>query len=305
MSMRALLDVGLRGVVYQESFGPDARLAAENFEKLKIKLQELRATETGLVRAGVSPHAPYTVCGPQLEMIADLAKTENLPVMMHAAESEAEELFLRQGCGVFAEGLARRSIEWKAPGISTIQYLKQVGILHTFPVLAHCIRVDDEDIETLRSNHAKVAHCPKSNAKLGHGRAPLGKFLKAGVIVGLGSDSVASNNTCDILEEARFATLLARAGGSDITATAALKTATLGSGLTEGAQADLAVVSLRGVHQTPSYDPVATLVFSSSGRDVVLTVVAGREVFRDGRVTTVDKDRLRARMEEISAKLSV
>ena len=305
MSMRALQKVGMRGVVYQESFGPDARLAAENFEKLKVKLQELRAVESGLVRAGVSPHAPYTVCGPQLEMIADLAKSENLPVMMHAAESEAEELFLREGCGVFAEGLARRSIEWKAPGTSTIQYLKQTGILHTFPVLAHCIRVDDEDIETLRNNHTKVAHCPKSNAKLGHGRAPLGKFLEAGVIVGLGSDSVASNNTCDILEEARFATLLARAGGGAITAGEALKAATLGGELTEGAQADLAVVSLRGLHQVPNYDPVATLIFSSSGRDVVLTVVAGREVFRDGRVTTVDEDRLCARIEEISAKLSV
>ena len=302
MSMRALLDVGLRGVVYQESFGPDARLAAENFEKLKVKLQELRAIETRLVRAGVSPHAPYTVCGPQLEMIADLAKAENLPVMMHAAESEAEELFLREGCGVFAEGLARRSIEWKAPGISTIQYLKQFGILQTFPVLAHCIRVDDEDIETLRNNHVTVAHCPKSNAKLGHGRAPLGKFLEAGVIVGLGSDSVASNNTCDILEEARFATLLARAGGSDISAEDALKAATLGGELTEGAQADLAVVSLRGVHQMPNYDPVTTLIFSSSGRDVVLTVIAGREVYRDGRVTTVDEDRLRARIGEILAK---
>ena len=301
-SMRALQEVGLRGVVYQESFGPDARLAAENFEKLKIKLQELRAVETGLVRAGVSPHAPYTVCGPQLEMIADLAKSENLPVMMHAAESEAEELFLREGCGVFADGLARRSIEWKAPGISTIHYLKQFGILHTSPVLAHCIRVDDEDIETLRNHHAKVAHCPKSNAKLGHGRAPLGKFLKAGVMVGLGSDSVASNNTCDILEEARFATLLARAGGSDVSAADALKAATLGGELTEGAQADLAVVSLRGVHQMPNYDPVTTLIFSSSGRDVVLTVIAGREVYRDGRVTTVDEDRLRARIGEILAK---
>ena len=305
MSMRALQEVGLRGVVYQESFGPDARFAAQNFEKLKVKLEELRATETGLVRAGVSPHAPYTVCGPQLEMIADLAKSENLPVMMHAAESKAEELFLREGCGVFAEGWALRSIEWKAPGISAIQYLKQFGILQTSPVLAHCIHVDDDDIETLRNNHAKVAHCPKSNAKLGHGRAPLDKFLKAGVIVGLGSDSVASNNTCDILEEARFATLLARAGGSNVSAEDVLKAATLGSVLTEGAQADLAVVSLRGVHQTPSYDPVATLIFASSGRDVVLTVVAGREVFRDGRVITVDEERLLARINEISAKLSV
>lgn len=301
MSMMALRDVGLRGVVYKESFGPDARLAAENFEKLKVKVQELRANETTFVRTGVSPHAPYTVCGPQLEMIADFALTENLPLMMHAAESEAEADFLREGCGVFAEGLARRSIEWNAPGLSTIQYLKRHGILDTRPLLAHCIRVDDDDIETLRSYQARVAHCPKSNAKLGHGRAPLAKFLEAGVVVGLGSDSVASNNTCDILEEARFAALLARAGGDNVSAAKILAAAT--GELKEGAQADLAVVSLNGVHQLPSYDPIATLIFASSGRDVILTVVAGREVYRDGRVTTVDEDRLRARIKEINEKL--
>jgi len=124
MSMTALRDVGLRGVVYQESFGPDARLAEENFEKLKTKVQELRAIETELVRVGVSPHAPYTVCGPQLELIADFARAEGLPLMMHAAESAAEDLFVREGGGAFAEGLARRAIEWKAPGVSTVQYLK-------------------------------------------------------------------------------------------------------------------------------------------------------------------------------------
>ena len=302
LSMRALRDVGLRGVVYQESFGPDARLVAENFDKLKRKLAELKSVETPVVRAGVSPHAPYTVCGPQLELIADLANSEGLPLMMHAAESEAEELFLREGCGVFAEGLARREIEWKAPGLSTIQYLKQVGILETRPLLAHCIRVDDEDIETLQSHNAKVAHCPKSNAKLGHGRAPFAKFIAAGVAVGLGSDSVASNNTCDILEEARFATLLARADGAPVSATTALEAAT--GQLREGGPADLTAISLTGSHQLPSYDPISTLIFCSSGQDVILTVVAGREVFRDGRVTNVDEDRLRIRMHEISEKLS-
>jgi cytosine/adenosine deaminase-related metal-dependent hydrolase len=304
MSMQALRDVGLRGVVYQESFGPDARLVEENVEKLRAKLAELRTIETDLVRAGVSPHAPYTVCGPQLELIAELAQTEKLPLMMHAAESPAEEMFVRDGCGVFAEGLKRRSIEWESPGVSTIQYLKQVGVLDVQPLLAHCVRVDDEDVETLRATGAKVAHCPKSNAKLGHGRAPFAKFLKAGVPVGLGSDSVASNNTCDILEEARFATLLARVGGDDVRATRALKAATFGSELKEGEAADLAVVSLNGVHQLPDYDPIATLIFASSGRDVILTVVAGREVYRDGRVTTVDEDYLRSRMREISKKLS-
>jgi 5-methylthioadenosine/S-adenosylhomocysteine deaminase len=303
MSMRALQEVGLRGVVYQESFGPDARLVAENFEKLKVRVQELQATQSELVRAGVSPHAPYTVCGPQLELIADLATSEGLPLMMHAAESEAEELFVRHGRGIFAEGLARREIAWKAPGVSTIQYLKQVGILETHPLLAHCIRVDDDDIETLRSSGAKVAHCPKSNAKLGHGRAPFAKFIAAGIEVGLGSDSVASNNTCDILEEARFATLLSRAAGAHVSAKEVLKAATFGRQLSAGSEADLAVVALKGAHQLPSYDPIPTAIFTSSGRDVILTVIAGREVYRDGRVSNVDEDRLRARIHEISEKL--
>ena len=236
--------------------------------------------------------------------------------MMHAAESHAEDLLLREGCGIFADGLAKRAIEWQAPRLSTIQYLKQIGILDTQPLLAHCIRVDDADIETLRETGSKVAHCPKSNAKLGHGRAPFAKFLEAGIAVGFGSDSVGSNNTCDILEEARFAVLLSRAGNSNtsITATDALATATLGGArcleltgrcgeLTEGAQADLTVLSLTGAHQTPSHDPAATAIFASSGRDVMLTVIAGREVFREGRVVGVDEERLRARMREISEKL--
>jgi cytosine/adenosine deaminase-related metal-dependent hydrolase len=312
MSMLALKDVGLRGVVFQESFGPDPRLVEQNFATLTAKVAELRGVETELVRVGVSPHAPYTVCGPQLDLIARFARDEKLPVMMHAAESRDEELFVREGCGTFAEKLAARGIQWTAPQLSTIQYLKRVGLLETQPLLAHCIRVDDADIETIRETGAKVAHCPKSNAKLGHGRAPFAKFLEAGVAVGFGSDSVASNNTCDILEEARFAVLLSRAGDSLVTASDALRTATLGGArcldlevgeLSEGAQADLAVLSLTGAHQIPNHDPAATAIFASSGRDVIATVIAGREVFRYGRVVGVDEERLRARMQEIKEKL--
>jgi len=301
MSMLALRDVGLRGVVFQESFGPDPRLVAENFGKLKTKVEELRPIENELVRAGVSPHAPYTVCREQLELIAEFARSEQLPLMMHAAESESEELFLREGRGIFADGLAKRGIEWNAPRTSAIQYLKQVGILATEPLLAHCIRVDDEDIETLKQSRAKVAHCPKSNAKLGHGRAPLVKFVAEGVTVGLGSDSVASNNTCDILEEARFAALFALHDPS-LTASRMLSAATTGV-LSEGAPADLIVVGMNGTHQLPVYDPVTALIFSSSGRDVLLTIIAGREVYRDQRVMTVDEERLRSRMSEIVQKL--
>jgi cytosine/adenosine deaminase-related metal-dependent hydrolase len=319
-SMNALRDIGMRAIVFQESFGPDPRLADDNFAKLTAKVARLAEMQTPLVKVGVSPHAPYTVCGRQLELISEFALTENLPLMMHAAESIAEEMFLREGRGTFAQALAKRDIEWHAPGLSTIQYLKRHCVLATKPLLAHCIRVDKADIEMLKESGARIAHCPKSNAKLGHGRAPFSLFLDRGIAVGLGSDSVASNNTCDIFEEARFATLLARAEIDEIneqrmlTASEALHAATAGGAralgleghtgeLRAGLQADFAVVSLAGPHQLPSYDPISTLIFASSGRDVVLTVVAGREVFSAGKVITIDEARLGARMKEIAVKL--
>ncbi|HEY0407546.1 MAG TPA: amidohydrolase family protein [Pyrinomonadaceae bacterium] len=319
-SLRALVDVGLRGIVYQEAFGPDPRLAREQFDKLREKMAALRSYASALVRPGVSPHAPYTVSAPQLELIAEFAVSEGLPLMMHAAESEAESDFMLKGSGPFAASLAARNIEWRAPGVSTIQYLSTLGLLRARPLLAHCIRVDEADIETIGQWDARVAHCPKSNAKFGHGRAPLARFIAGNLKVGLGSDSVASNNTCDLLEEARFAVLLARAAdgslsGEMTSADEALMLATLGGAralgleddigsLEVGKQADITIVALDGAHQLPVYDPAAALVFSSSARDVRLTIVAGREVYRDGRVLSVDQQRFQARLAEIAEKVN-
>jgi 5-methylthioadenosine/S-adenosylhomocysteine deaminase len=216
--------------------------------------------------------------------------------------------------------LARRGIEWSAPRVSVIEYLEKVGVMDARPLLAHCIRTDERDIERIVEADASIAHCPKSNAKLGHGRAPFAAFLDKGARVGLGSDSVASNNLCDMLEEARFAALLSRAAGDHLassgmmSAREVLATATSGGAravrldgvtgaLDEGLQADLAVVNLKDTHQRPVYDAMSALVFSSSARDVLLTVVAGREVFRAGRVLTVDEERLSARMLEIQERL--
>lgn len=320
-SLRALNDVGLRGIVYQESFGPDPRLAVENLEKLREKISALREYETASVRAGVSPHAVYTVCAPLIELIARYALDENLPLMMHAAETEAEDLLVRKGRGPFAENLARRGIVWRTPGVSVIEYLERTGLLATRPLLAHCIRTDEADIERIKEAKAAIAHCPKSNAKLNHGCAPFAAFINRGTRVGLGSDSVASNNVCDMLEEARFAALLARARGDKLSSGAlmgaqeVLFSSTAGGAraiglngktgaLAEGLQADLVVINLNGTHQRPVYDAASALVFSSSARDVRLTLVAGKEIFREGRMLTVDEARLSARMKEIQEKLS-
>jgi cytosine/adenosine deaminase-related metal-dependent hydrolase len=317
-TMRALNEVGLRGIVFQEAFGADEREARRQFEKAREKTAMLRGGETPLVALGLSPHSPYTVSPPLLEMLAGFARDERLPLMMHAAESRAEELLMLEARGPFAEGFASRGFAFRSPGVSTVRHLAETGILSTRPLLAHCVNVDESDIALIKEHGASVAHCPKSNAKLGHGRAPLAALLRAGVTVGLGSDSVASNNTCDLLEEARFAVLLARSATKlerldALTAERALHDATLGGAqalglddcgsLEEGKQADFAVVRLDAPHQTPAHDATRALVFSSSARDVLLTSVAGREVFREGRVTGVDEEGLRARMREIKEKL--
>lgn len=320
-TVRALADAGLRGVVFQEAFGPDPRDARERFESARAKTERLRSLETSTVSLGLSPHAPYTVSAPLIELLTEFAIAESLPVMMHAAESADEDLLLREGRGRFARGYDARGIEWRPPGVSTVRYLAGTGLLRARPLLAHCVRVDDDDIAILRDHDARVAHCPKSNAKLGHGRAPFAGFLEAGLRVGLGSDSVASNNANDMLEEARYAALVSRGagdslgGGRMVHPAEALEAATLGGAralsleqrtgaLVEGLEADLAVVSLDGAHQLPVYDAISTLVFSSTGRDVVLTMVAGREVYRDGRVTTLDESEVRERVKDVARRLS-
>jgi 5-methylthioadenosine/S-adenosylhomocysteine deaminase len=326
-SIRALNEVGLRAIVYQESFGPDPNVAAESMGKLRSQLDAIRPLQTDRVRAGVSPHAPYTVSAPQLELISRLAVADSLPVMMHAAESEAEKQFMQDGDGMFAAALKLRGIAWQAPGVSTVRYLRDHGVLETKPLLAHCINVDQDDLKLITESGAGIAHCPKSNAKLRHGHAPFPAFISHGANVGLGSDSVASNNVCDILEEARFATLLARATGAEpglsgsssdtqigVCASDALFAATLGGAralglddqvgaLQTGMAADITIVSLDGAHQQPVRDPHDALVFCSSGRDVVLTMVAGKEIYRDKRILSVNEDDMYRRLASLSGEM--
>ena len=318
-TMKAVGEIGLRGIVYQESFGPDPNVAEQSVKGLRREVDRMRPLEKSTLRAGVSPHAPYTVSAPQLDLISRMAIDDKLPLMMHAAESQAEKSLMLEGAGAFADGLRRRNIEWRAPGISTIQYLARHGVMETTPLLAHCITVDDTDIETILASKGSIAHCPKSNAKLRHGWAPFAKFINAGLKVGIGSDSVASNNNCDILEEARFALLSARAsetntGSESLNAERALFAATLGGAralsldhetgsLREGMQADLTVIALDGVHQQPITNPVDALIFSSSGRDVRMTMVAGKEIFRQSSITTADQNELSSRLTRVRNKL--
>ncbi len=305
--VHALKTVGLRGIVFQETeFSPDNRTADDNFLTLAAKFEQLKSEETELVRVGLSPHSPYTVGSRLFELIAQYSILNRVPLTIHAAESMDEHELMTQGTGFFTSVYEKYGIDWNSPHCTPIEYLERLGVLSTQPLLAHCVVVSDSDIKRIASNGAKIAHCPKSNAKFGHGYAPFEAFLDAGIAVGLGSDSVASNNTCDLLEESRFAALVARnrtncgsphevrafSSPKFISAKQMLETATLGGAkalgldhligtLDPGKQADIAVISLANIAQQPVSDVHTALVFASNARDVVKVLVSGKEVVLD------------------------
>ncbi|MBX7171764.1 MAG: amidohydrolase family protein [Pyrinomonadaceae bacterium] len=314
----ALKKTGLRGVVFQETeFSPHNEKAVEDFEKLQEKFLNLKSTENELVKVGMSPHAPYTVSRCLFELITDYALSENIKISIHAAESVTEEELMLFGSGAMAEFYRERGIHWTTPKLSSIEYLSEIGVLQAKPLLAHCIRTNERDWHLIAESGSSVAHCPKSNAKFGHSVAPFEKFLDKNLRVGLGSDSVASNNTCDLLEEGRFASLTARTREEKtrlVNAKEVVETITLGGAkalhleneigsLETGKQADLIVLSLKNVAQQPIHDIYATVLFASNARDVCLTMVAGQEIYRDGESKTIDEGELMAEVRMIARKM--
>jgi 5-methylthioadenosine/S-adenosylhomocysteine deaminase len=295
---RAMLEMGVRGISYQEVFGPDPAQCAESLAGLRAKVDVLRRDQTALVRAGVSPHAPYSVCDELFEATAAFAREEGLPIAVHIAESEDESSLVQHALGGWAESHRSRGLTVVPRATSPIRLLEKNRVLDARPLLIHCVRVDSGDVEAIARHDCAVAHCPASNAKLGHGIAPLTDLLLAGVRVGLGSDSVASNNRMDLLDEARLAILMQRARTSRfdaVGATTALALATLGGArslgleseigsLDVGKSADLAAFPLATPRTAPVFDPVSALVFAGAGRPATFVAVAGRPLVQDSRL---------------------
>ena len=300
VALDAMLEHHVRGVMYQEVFGPDPSQCHGALAELREKIERLRPRETPLVRVGVSPHAPYTVSDQLFSGVATYARAESLPIAVHIAESQLEHDLVVQGGGSFADGLRARGIAVAPRAKSPIELLAALGVLTARPLLIHCVRVDESDVATIAAAHCAVAHCPASNAKLGHGIAPLTTLLASRVRVGLGSDSVASNNRMDILEEARLALLFQRArtgAPAVIPPSAALSLATLDGAralgldseigsLETGKSADLAAFPLDAAG--PVLDPESTAVLALPGTRASFVAVAGRELVRDGKL--VDED---------------
>ncbi|MGH7578191.1 MAG: amidohydrolase family protein, partial [Longimicrobiales bacterium] len=318
-SLDALIALGMRGVVYREVFGPSPVRADAAMAQLRDNVDAMCERATDLVRVGISPHAPYTVSDRLYVLATELARAERLPVAVHAAESQAEHLLVTHGLGPFADALGRRGVSTPPRAPSTIALLDQLGVLDTRPLLIHCVRLSTDDVSRIAAAGAPVAHCPTANARLGHGIAPVTEMHEAGITVALGTDSVASNNRMDLLEEGRVAQVLQRAR---LAAPAALPAATLlrmatldgaralgldariGS-LERGKDADLCAVAFDAPSVAPVNDPLAALFHSARASDVVLTMVRGRILYdRAATATAPPSDRaLAERIGAIASRL--
>lgn len=259
--MRALHDLGGRGIVYQEVFGPDPAQCETSMAELESAVRPLRRLATSQLLLGVSPHAPYTVSPELYEAVAAFARNENLPVAVHVAESKEETALVRDGAGPFADALRARGIVVEPQHCSPVAYLVQHTVVQRGTVCIHCVQVDDGDVALLRKVGASVAHCPRSNAAHRHGRLPLELLRNAGVPMGLGTDSVVSVGDLDLWAEADAAGLRGDAALQALTiegARALTWQSEIGS-LEVGKAADLAVFSSTNLHQPPPTSSTAVL----------------------------------------------
>jgi 5-methylthioadenosine/S-adenosylhomocysteine deaminase len=324
-ALTAILTSGQRGIVFREVFGIEKEPSVEQtLSVLKRRLGDMRLQverhhAQDRVTVGVSPHAPYTVRPQLVRALAAYCGEHDLRQTIHVAESPAETQLIREGSGEFAQMFARRNIAWEAPGTSPVRHVADCGGFEAPTLAVHCVHADAADAALLREKGVSVAHCPKSNGKLGAGFAPVRMLLDAGVTVGLGTDSVAANNGADLLEEMRYAVHVARAREHTtraLTAREALYMATLGGatalglqdqvgGLRRGKRADLCVVRLDGLHVTPAADddPISAIVYGARASDVLLTMVDGRVLYESGNFIMLDIGHLRAAVTEIRRRL--
>ncbi len=277
----AMKEFGLRGIAFQEVFGPAESAAGKAMEGLIRKLGRYRTDESRTMRAGVSPHAPYTVSRPLFERVRDFARRESLHMTTHGAESHDETLFVRDGGGPFAEAHAARGIEVTPRGCSPLAYLENLGLLGPDMLIAHAVEADDRDLELLQKNRTPVVHCPKSNAKLGNGVARVREMQDCGISLSLGTDSIASNESLDMFEEMRAAQ------SNGLTTSEVFRMSTIEGALALGLEdelgslepgklADFSIVDLGW--QKPVVEPLEEIVASATRENIRAVYLAGREV---------------------------
>jgi 5-methylthioadenosine/S-adenosylhomocysteine deaminase len=290
VTARAAAEAGIRAVagMILVDFPTGYADGPEQYLSKGLALHD-RYRDHGLIHTAFAPHAPYSVSDEPLMRVRTLADELEVPVHIHVHETHDEVL---------------QSL--RDHGERPIRRLERLGLVGPNLAAVHMTQLEEDEIGLLAKTGAKVVHCPESNLKLASGFAPVVKLMDAGVTVALGTDGAASNNDLDMMGEIQTAALLAKGvagSASALPAHQALRMATANGaralGLEEetgslepGKSADMVAIDLRDPDTQPVYNPVSQLVYAA-GRDQVAQVwIAGRQLIRDGRPTTLEQEQI-------------
>lgn len=277
------------------SFDKNAGIAEDvRFNEAKRLVERYDGAYDGRIKVDMSLHAEYTNVEKYIRETAEFAKENSLSFQIHASETEKEHI---------------KCIE--RHNMTPIEFFESCGVFDSHTTLAHCVWATDNDIKILKAKDVCVSHNPKSNLKLGSGIMPLRKMLDFGVCVSLGTDGAASNNTLDIMDELRFASILHKGVNRNAEETISekmLELATVNGAISQGRKncgkikegfcADLVLINIDSVNNIPSYDTYSTLCYSADSSDVIFTMSDGKILYKDREYTTIDIEKLKYEFKE-------
>src|SRR5437764_2158890 len=248
-------------------------------------IEKWQGRANGRVRCCFAPRFAISCTHELLSEVSQLARQQGVMIHTHASENKSE-------CEIVERETGKRNVA----------YLDSLGISGAHVVLAHCIHLVTEEMETLARTQTNVAHCPSSNLKLGSGLARVAEMLARKIPVSLGADGAACNNRLDMFTEMRTAALLQKLahGPEVLSAAQVLRVATIDGAralgldneigsLEVGKRADVIVVDLNQLHSSPKQDVISSLVYSAQPSDVRVTIIDGRVVMRDRELMTMDE----------------
>lgn len=290
--IRAVLARGMAGIA---PTGESALIESEDF------YNQFNNSADGRIKVMLGPHAPYTCPPDYLKKVVSMANRLGAEIHIHLAETIDE--------------VKKCESQYN---MSPIKLMNQLGVFDCGVLAAHCVHVNEEDINIMRQKKVRIAHNPGSNMKLASGIAPVPQMLKEGLIVGLGTDGAASNNNLDMLEETRLAATLHKANTLNpmaIPAQQAIQMATINGAkalglsnvtgaIKEGLKADIVLMDPSGLHWQPHFDKLSLLVYSAVHSDVDTVIVNGQILVENRKLTTIDEEQLKYEVRRRAIRLT-